>query len=178
MIDQVKEYLLTFLDMLVLPIDPDYQVEMDRNGDQYHINLITTKEVDLIGQGEKYDSGEVLNSIQHIIRVLVHKRLPEDRTNFIIDVNSNKKKRESMILQKIPYLAKYDVLEHGKTVIIVGLTSYERLQVHKLLQGTKGLNTTSVGSRGDRKLIIIPTSDVGSGGMESAKVVNFKNNLE
>jgi predicted RNA-binding protein Jag len=82
-----------------------------------------------------------------------------------------------MILQKIPHLAEYDVLEHGKTVIIVGLTSYERLQVHKLLQDTKGLNTTSVGGRGDRKLIIVPTSDIGSGGMESAKVVNFKNNL-
>jgi predicted RNA-binding protein Jag len=72
MIDQVKEHLLAFLKILVTPIDPNYSVEVEKKGDQYHINITTDKEADLIGEGEKYDSGQVLNSIQHVIRVLVH----------------------------------------------------------------------------------------------------------
>ncbi len=172
MLPELQEDILKILKMLVLSVDQDCQIELDKEGDQWRINLSTLQSEEFLNK-----DGELIRAVQHILRVLIHRKYPEDRTHFLIDINGHRKRRENLISQKIPNIAETEVLQQGSTVILVGLTGYERLQVHRILADIKGLNTSSVGPEENRKLLIMPTSETGSAGMDKAKIYHV-NQLE
>jgi predicted RNA-binding protein Jag len=64
-------------------------------------------------------------------------------------------------------------LKQGLTVILVGLSGYERKLVHGILAEIKGLETSSVGPQDNRKLLVMPNSQIGNYGIENAKVVDL-----
>lgn len=168
MTDEFKESILKSIHLIIDIVDDESKVELNKEADQWRFNIITTKPEEIIGK-----DGELIRSIQHIARVLVHKIFPEDRTHFLIDVNNYRQNREHAISKKIPDIAQKEVLDIGNTVILVGLSGYERLQVHQYLSEIKGLSTTSVGPEDNRKLLIMPTSETGSNSMDNAKIVDI-----
>lgn len=119
------------------------------------------------------DNSELLKAIQHSLRVIVHLSNPNDRTHFFLDVDNYRKLREKTLSICVPELAEISVLKQGKTVIMINLTGYERLQVHNILSEVKGLQTTSVGKDDSRKLLIIPTSDIGITKLEDAIIFDL-----
>jgi predicted RNA-binding protein Jag len=168
MTSEVQNSLIRFIRLLIDPINPGGEIVVEREGDQWRVNIGIEIEDNLIGK-----DGEVLRSIQHLARVLVHRKHPEDRSHFILDVNNYRKAREYAISNIIPQIAESDVLSQGHTIILVGLSGYERLQVHRILSEIKGLNTNSVGPEDNRKLLIMPTSETGSTSMEKAKIYHI-----
>ncbi|MEM1312843.1 MAG: R3H domain-containing nucleic acid-binding protein [Patescibacteria group bacterium] len=165
MTSDVQGTLIKYIHLMVDPIDPNINIAIQREGDQWRANLVTEAEAEFT-----VADGELVRSIQHVARVLVHRKYPEDRSHFILDVNNYRKLREHSISNTIPILAKNDVLADGNTIILVGLSGYERLQVHRTLSEIKGLNTNSVGPSNNRKLLIMPTSETGSSSMDKAKI--------
>jgi predicted RNA-binding protein Jag len=168
MTSEVQNTLIGFIHLLVDPINPGAEIVIEREGDQWRVNLLVGTEEILVGK-----DGDVLRSIQHLARVLVHRKHSEDKSHFILDVNHYRKAREYAISNIIPQIAENDVLSQGHTIILVGLSGYERLQVHKILSEIKGLNTNSVGPEDNRKLLIMPTSETGSTSMEKAKIYHI-----
>jgi len=168
MTTEFRESILKSINLIINIVDESAKIEVGKEADQWRFNIITSKPEDLIGK-----DGELVRSIQHVARVLVHKIFPEDRTHFLVDVNGYRQKREHTINNKIPEIAQKEVLNIGNTVILIGLSGYERLQVHNYLSEIKGLSTTSVGPEDNRKLLIMPTSETGSIGMDNAKIIDI-----
>jgi len=160
---EVKEIILEFLENIIKNVSPKATAEILKEGDQWRIYINSNGSA--VFTEEK---NEVLRAIQHILRVLVHKKFPEDRTHFIIDVDNYKITRENKIKNEIPLLAKNKVLEGGKTLVLLGLSSYERMIIHKLLAEINGLETNSVGFGDSRKLLIRPTSEFGATGIDDS----------
>jgi len=161
---KVLEKILSHIfDVLDLPYDPEFVNE----GNQWRINMRvpTEREHLLIGNGR-----EILDAIQHYLRVTVHTHLPDDYTHFLIDINNIRSRREHIIESVIPQIAKKEVEIDGHTIIFVGLSGYERRLVHQELADVTSIETTSVGPRFNRKMIIRPTSDTGSTGIDNAKM--------
>lgn len=169
MTNEYRDLVQHYLNLIYNQIIPGFEFDIDREGEQWRFNLITTLDTELAVGKE----GETLRSVQHLVRVLAHRKFPEDRTHFLLDINGYRRNREYAISVKIPEIAQSEVLANGNTVILVGLSGYERLQVHKILSEIKGLNTNSVGPEGNRKLLIMPTSETGSGSMDTAKIIHI-----
>lgn len=165
---QYKEQISKIINQIVAPISGQVELEFLKEGEQWRVNITSKNGEKLIGY-----KGELLNALQHVLRVLVHKNFPEDRTKFILDIGLNRQKREEYINQKIPEMAKEDVLKNGVTFIIQNLSSYERRIVHGLLGEVKGLETVSVGDGYTRKLLIRPTSEIGSLGLDNSKLIDI-----
>jgi predicted RNA-binding protein Jag len=168
---QVQTTLLNLLTSITKALDPDSSCSVGKEGDQYRID-IQTKHPELF---QKYN-GEIIQAIQHFLRVAVHKSFPEDKTHFLIDINGARTNRETKLKQTVPMMVKEKVLGSGKIVVLVGLNGYERLLVHQIFADIKGLKTNSVGPSNNRKLIIMPTSEVGSSGMDDSIFWDINNN--
>ncbi len=161
-----QSFLLEVIGSLLQPmgIDPEYLVE--KESQQYRITI--NSKTNPIPTDPNF-----IFSLQHIARVIVHHTFPEEKEHFLLDVAGAKKSREKLIGERVPVLAEEIVLKQGTTIILTGLSGYERKLVHGILAEIKGLQTTSVGEPQNRKLLVMPTSDTGIGGIENAKVVNL-----
>ena len=166
---QYKQQLLEVLSALIEPIASGAQYDVAKEGDQWRVNVVTADDENLLGE-----HGETVRAVQHVARVIMHQKYPQNRTHFMIDVGEYRKMREKLIKSKIAMLARYEIIEHGNTVIMLGLNGYERKLIHGILADISGLETTSIGSNDSRKLIIRPTSEVGSKGIDQAKMFELK----
>lgn len=167
----IQRTLNLLLDKVCGALDSKSEVEIIKEADQYRINIKTKNESIF-----KDERGGLLKSIEHYLRIVVHKQFPDDRTHFIIDVNSARFNREHKLKQQIPELTKKIVLEEGKVLVLIGLNGYERLIVHQLLANSRGLETNSIGPDNNRKLLIMPTSETGSTGMDDSVVWDIEKN--
>lgn len=167
----VSQTISDLLQPIVMAISPNAEITFQKEADQWRISIQNGTE-DLIGE-----KSHTLSSLQHLVRVVVHKKFPDDRTHFLFDVDGFRSKRELAIKTHIPDLAKIKVLEEGQTVVLVNLNGYERMMVHQLLLGIDGLETNSVGLKSERKLLIMPTSEVGSTAMDDAIIWDINSNL-
>ncbi|NJL96880.1 KH domain-containing protein [Candidatus Gracilibacteria bacterium] len=163
---EYEKVLVDTLRMLVEPLVEDLTITVSREGDQYRVNVNSDKNELLVGH-----RGENIKAIQHITRVIVHIKFPDNKTHFLIDVGEFKKVRESLINSVVPEIAKTEVIEKGSSIILVKLNGYERKMVHNLLDEIKGVETTSIGEGSERKLMIRPTED--SAGVSSVENAIF-----
>ena len=165
---QYKEQITKIINEIVEPISGKVDLDFIKEGDQWRVNVTSDNGDKLIGY-----KGELLNALQHVLRVLIHKLNPDDRTKFILDVSLARQKREEYINKKIPQMAKEEVLKNGITFIIQNLSSYERRIFHSFLAEVKGLETVSVGDGYTRKLLIRQTSEIGSLGLDNSKLIDI-----
>lgn len=172
---EYQEQLHSILKLLIEPISSNPTIKISREGEQWRVVVNTDQNELLVGY-----KGENIKAIQHITRVIIHKKFPEDRTHFLIDIGEYKRSRETTLNATMVNFAEKEVLEKGKTVILSGLTSYERRIVHNLLTEIRGIETTSIGDEGSRKLIIRPTSgEIMAGmGMENSIILSIEQLLE
>jgi predicted RNA-binding protein Jag len=163
-----QKELTHLLQLFVHNIDSEATYTIEKEALQWRINVSSEKPDLLIG-----DKGKNLRALQHLLRVLLHQKFPEDRTHFQVDVNSYKKYREQVLRDKLPEIAYTKVLNKGQTVIVVGLSGYERRLLHKFFEEANGLSTHSVGPRENRRLLIMPTSEFGAEEMDQASVIQI-----
>jgi spoIIIJ-associated protein len=167
---KLQELIERILTKIIIAICPEAKIDFEKESSQWRIKITNGSE-NLIGE-----KGEVLRSIQHLIRITVHQRFPEDKTHFILDIDGYRTARESKLKNAIPDLANDIVLAEGRTVVLAGLSGYERMIVHQLLAGINGLETNSVGPKYSRKLLIVPTSEFGSVAMDDSYLWDIEKN--
>jgi predicted RNA-binding protein Jag len=161
---ELESQIKFFLGLILEAIDPDYTLDIVPEADQWRIVINSSKVNYIIGE-----QGSVLSAIQHIVRTLVHKNNPKDKTHFLLDVGTYRKNREEVILVKVSSSVEDIVLKRGKSIVLTGLSSYERLLVHKSM---------SVGPSNGRKVVIMPTSESTSGGMDNSIIIDFTSELD
>ncbi len=99
-------------------------------------------------------SGNNLFALQHLIRIIVSKRL-EDKLNFIVDVNSYiENQREDIIDKAANVIA--DVEKTGQAIELNPMNSYERRLVHMKVARKNLVESESVGEGLERRVLIKP----------------------
>ncbi len=157
------------MDQVLPTLFKEYSLEFQKEADQWRIIIQTiTPNPDL-----EEESRDIIHSLQHYIRIYIHKLYPQDRTHFLIDIDGYRVAREKKIKAKIPTIAEERVLIEGKTVVLIGLSSYERMIIHNILDGIKGISTNSVGFGNQRKLLIMPNSETGAASMDNSLIINI-----
>lgn len=167
-VEVIKEQVKLVLGLFAEKVD----VEISKEGNQFRVSVRVEDPEELLANG-----AELLRCCQHYIRVAVQQKSPGDRTHFILDLNNFRKRREEGLKKLIPKMAKR-VLNHGQTVVLTHLSSYERMIVHNELKEVKGVATRSIGQGKGRKLIVSPTSDIGSIGIDGADFIDLGSLLE
>jgi len=142
----LEELLLKMGFSPTIEIDESFETEKDGI-----ICNISTKEDSsfLIGQ-----YGVNLQAIQHIARLLVRKKTNE-KTRFIIDVNSYRKQKNESVIELAQEAAETAVAEK-RAVVMKPMSNYERRLVHLELSKDTRILTESIGEGEGRKIVVKP----------------------
>lgn len=105
----------------------------------------------LIGQ-----HGVNLQSLQHIARILVRKKL-DTITNFVLDINSYRQEKNNFLVNFTRATAD-QVVREKKAIALRPMSPYERRIVHMELASNNQVKTESIGEGEDRKVVISPLS--------------------
>ena len=110
-------------------------------------NIKTEDSSFLIGQ-----YGSNLQSLQHIIRVIIRKKSTEP-INFFLDVNSYRQEKNESIVHLAKNLAQ-EAVSGKKEIIMRPMTAYERRIVHMELAQNNQIKTESIGEGESRRIVI------------------------
>ena len=101
----------------------------------------------LIGQ-----NGQTLAEIQHLLKAVLSRQIPEQF--FVdLDINDYKKKKIEYLRETAKEMAD-EVSLTKKEKILAPMPAYERRIVHLELAGRKDVVTTSIGEEPDRRVVI------------------------
>jgi len=171
--DNYQQFIASLLKNLIEPIiHQSLEISFQKEGDQWRLNLQSRTLQKVVVENK-----DLIPALQHILRVVVAKNFPGDRTHFILDIDGLRKHREEYLNKFVYNLAEREVANQGHTIILLNLTSYERRMVHQMLAEVRGLETVSVGSGSGRRLIIRPTSDTGAKNIDQAKVIDINKQI-
>lgn len=104
----------------------------------------------LIGQ-----HGVNLQSLQHIARLIVRKKLA-DKIRFSVDINDYRQQKNSSVIELARQAAQEAGSQH-RSVIMRPMSTYERRIVHLELSKNPNIVTESVGEGEARKIIVKPS---------------------
>lgn len=107
----------------------------------------------LIGQG-----GINLDSLQHLVRLLVNKKTDQP-IKFILDVNNYKKHRIGLLKATAKDIAKQVLLERT-SLALKPMPAYERRIIHLALSDNPLIDTESIGQEPERRIVVRVRSDV------------------
>lgn len=147
-----KETLETLLEQMgvTATISLDITKPDDLTGER--INLLDVQGQDLrILIGPR---GDTLNALQYITRLMVSHKL-QQRTNFVIDVEGYRHRREAA-LSKLAERMAQKVLQRKRPISLEPMPPYERRVIHMTLRNNAGVYTQSVGEGRRRKVRILP----------------------
>ncbi len=143
----------SFIETLLkdLGIAGDIQIHDDGNGE----SLITIE-----GEGVSAligHHGDTLEAFQYLVNLAANKKDDEDRqyTRITINIENYREKREET-LRKLADKMAAKVKKTGRNVALEPMNAYERRIIHAEIQTIEGVSTNSVGSEGNRRVIIFP----------------------
>ncbi len=143
----------SFIETLLrdLGITGDIQIHDDGNGE----SLITIE-----GDGVSAligHHGDTLEAFQYLVNLAANKKDDEDRqyTRITINIENYREKREET-LRKLAAKMAAKVKKTGKNIALEPMNAYERRIIHAEIQTIEGVSTNSVGSEGNRRVIIFP----------------------
>ncbi|EKE11570.1 MAG: hypothetical protein ACD_15C00059G0008 [uncultured bacterium] len=151
--DLIKEIVLELLQKMGFSCEIEIIREKDVEQERENLicNIKTEESNFLIGQ-----YGVNLQSLQHIARVLVRQKT-EERTNFILDVNSYRKEKNSSIINLARSTAQ-QVIQERRPIVLRPMSPYERRLVHMELAKNTAVITESTGEGNERKIIVKPVN--------------------
>ncbi len=99
--------------------------------------------------------GEVLESLQHLVRLAIAKRYKEN-LKLLLDVNDFREKRKKTIIVMAKKLAD-KARRTRKPIKTKPLNPYERRIIHTLFKSSRGISTSSEGDGHTKRVIISPS---------------------
>ena len=130
-----------------------------------HIDAVVTvsdtelgKKIDVNGAGAGIligHHGETLDSFQHLANLAANrtenKKTPVPKIS--VDIESYRAKREETLRALARRMA-HKVIKYKRSVMLEPMNPYERRIIHAELQSFAGVNTNSIGSENNRKVVI------------------------
>lgn len=134
---------------LIGHFDPaaNLKVEIGENG--CNINIETEISGLLIGR-----HGETLESLQHLLRLLVSKE-QEEFIPLVLDIAGYRQARQQELEELARNIA-LKVKNLGGEEILPSMSAYERRLVHLILQDIPGIESASEGEEPYRRIVIRP----------------------
>lgn len=142
---KAKDYVLNILKNLGIE-EAEISVEADEEEVRFAIEC-----------GDDYGSvigrrGETLDAIQYLTRLVINKG-SDDYKRVSINVGNYREKRENT-LRSLARKNAAKVRKYGRNVVLEPMNPYERRIIHTTVQEIEGVTSHSVGSDGDRKVVI------------------------
>ncbi|WP_055480368.1 R3H domain-containing nucleic acid-binding protein [Sphaerimonospora mesophila] len=147
-LEQEGEIAADYLEGLLDIADMDGDIDMDVEGDRAVVSIVGIKGTELIGP-----DGEVLEALQELTRLAVHRRTGE-RSRLMLDVGGFRERRRAE-LTKIGNAAAGDVKRTGEPKALEPMTPFERKVVHDAVAAA-GLRSESEGEEPNRFVVVLP----------------------
>ncbi|OLT30764.1 single-stranded DNA-binding protein [Nocardiopsis sp. CNR-923] len=142
--DIAADYIEGLLDIA----DFDGDIDMDVEGDRAMVSVVGATLDELIG-----DDGEVLEALQELTRLAVH-RATGERSKLMLDIGGYREERRK-VLTRIGAEAAEKVSKTGKIHPLEPMTPFERKVVHDAVAAA-GLNSESEGEEPHRYVVVHP----------------------
>jgi spoIIIJ-associated protein len=143
----------TVLTEMIALMGLDATVEVTRGGDTARLNVKGEDLGALIGR-----RGEKLASLQHIVNLIVGRREGQHH-RIAIDVENYRGRREDQLRDVADRAAKR-VIQSGKIIQLEAMPAIERRVVHMALLENPKVRTQSVGVEPNRRIVVLPASQV------------------
>lgn len=132
--------------------DGDVQIiDNEENNNVIVLGITTSNPAVLIGR-----HGHTLDSIQHIVNIMVNKEGKKDeRKKILIDIENYRRRRKD-IVSKYAYEKADIVKKSGKKIALCPMNAIERRIVHLVLKDDSTVITYSEGEEPFRRVIIAP----------------------
>ena len=151
-IEKGEDLALRFVKTLISDMGLNVNVEL-RAGDG------DAKLIDITGEGAGIligHHGDTLDSIQYLANLAANKKVDGEKRAFVkitVDAEGYRAKREETLRELARKMAD-KVLKYKKSVMLEPMNPYERRIIHAELQSFAGVNTNSIGSESNRKVVI------------------------
>lgn len=145
-IEKIKKKSKEIVDLLGFSSDV---IIVQRNSVLF-VNLQVDEPAVLIGRG-----GEGLESLQHVLRLLLGKTISETGNILIVDINGYRDKKISSI-EKMARENAFKVISEGIEIELPPMNAFERRVVHTLVNNIADVETESAGDYQDRRVVIRP----------------------
>lgn len=143
----------SFIETLMnnLGITGDIVIHDDGDGEA----LIT-----IVGEGTSAligHHGDTLEAFQYLVNLAANKKDDAERpyTRISIDIENYREKREETLRALAAKMAA-KVKKNGKNIALEPMNAYERRIIHAEIQKIEGVSTNSIGSEGNRRVVIFP----------------------
>lgn len=142
--DIAADYIEGLLDIA----DFDGDIDMDVEGDRAMVSVVGATLDELIG-----DEGEVLEALQELTRLAVH-RATGERSRLMLDIGGYREGRRKVLFQ-IGTDAANKVKDSGESHSLEPMTPFERKVVHDAVAAA-GLRSESEGEEPNRYVVVRP----------------------
>lgn len=147
-LEQESEIAADYIEGLLDIADLDGDIDMDVEGERALVSVVGATLDELVGR-----NGEVLEALQELTRLAVHRRTGE-RSRLMLDVGGYRERRRSE-LTKLGTDIGEQVKRTGEPKALQPMTPFERKVVHDAIAAL-GLRSESEGEEPDRYVVVHP----------------------
>ncbi|MEW9555658.1 protein jag [Nonomuraea sp. NPDC050783] len=147
-LEQEGEIAADYVEGLLDIADIDGDIDMDVEGDRALVSVVGLKSNELVGP-----SGEVLEALQELTRLAVHRQTGE-RSRLMLDVGGYRERRRAE-LTKLGTEVADRVRDEGEPRSLQPMTPFERKIVHDAVAAA-GLRSESEGEEPNRYVVVLP----------------------
>lgn len=145
-IEEIKRNIKEFFEKTTFEVEIDFLPQRDLT---LPINLKTEEPKILIGE-----DGQTLTEIQHLLKVILKRKIKE---TFFIDLDiNNYKKKKIEYLKELAHSVADEVALTKKEKNLAPMPAYERRIIHLELAGRSDVATESLGQEPERRVVIRP----------------------
>jgi spoIIIJ-associated protein len=148
--EEVKDIIKELVEKMGFSCEVEMKSENDGEKESIVCNIKTEDSNFLIGQ-----YGVNLQSLQHVSRLIVRKKFPDQRISFILDVNEYRQEKNQSVVKIAQEFAEQAISEK-RAVVMRPMSPYERRIVHLELSKNDKVSTDSIGEAEDRRVVIKP----------------------
>jgi spoIIIJ-associated protein len=147
-LEQEGEIAADYIEGLLDVADLDGDIDMDVEGDRAVVSVVGATLDELVG-----DSGEVLDALQELTRLAVHRQTGA-RTRLMLDIGGYRAQRR-VDLSELGASVAEEVKRTGEAKALAAMNAFERKIVHDAVAAA-GLRSESVGIDPNRRVVVLP----------------------
>jgi spoIIIJ-associated protein len=149
-LEEEGEIAADYIEGLLDIADLDGDIDMDVEGDRAVVSVVGATLDELVG-----DDGEVLEALQELTRLAVHRKTGE-RARLMLDVGGFRARRRSELADLGRSIAE-EVARTGEPKRLRAMSPFERKIVHDAV-ASAGLRSESEGEEPNRRVVVFPVS--------------------
>jgi spoIIIJ-associated protein len=149
-LEQEGEIAADYIEGLLDVADLDGDIDMDVEGDRAVVSVVGATLDELVG-----DRGEVLDALQELTRLAVHRQTGE-RTRLMLDIGGYRAQRRADLSELGANVAE-EVKRTGEAKALAAMNAFERKIVHDAVAAA-GLRSESEGIDPNRRVVVLPGS--------------------